>query len=504
MIQTTKHQQALIKFYLLTMLAVGIGSALALYQNWQQHLLSTQTTLVRDTSVTATFIDNALVSAAKSLATAKSQLTSAVHADKADQATTYRILKQTVNEFVRFTPTDLYGLLFFVDKHGQLFARSGEYPCKDIDFSDRYYFQDLRDHPEKKQTIGPIIKARTTGKYVFHLAVPIVDKNGEFYGVLVQQIQIYDLNTLLDKNLNSLSSQIVMHHRQGISFVFPSTQNYASPTNATAIAKAIAHSELKQGSLKLEDDTSPANPTLLVGFSESKTFAYLISASLPLKNVLDSFLFSNRYLLLYIFLAILFVSYLFFRIYRQYSLLEFHQFISRHDTLTKLHNRWALNEELPVFLQEAMRRQTPISFLFLDIDHFKNINDTYGHDTGDLALAAVAKAIENCLRRPRDFICRWGGEEFLVILPDTSEDSAVLLAEAMMAAVKKIKLKDEMSIGIGISIGINTTFISLENINDELINDAEEAMMMAKKNGRNRYVIFSHKQHEHPQAHPRK
>jgi diguanylate cyclase (GGDEF)-like protein len=93
-------------------------------------------------------------------------------------------------------------------------------------------------------------------------------------------------------------------------------------------------------------------------------------------------------------------------------------------------------------------------------------------------------------------MCRWGGEEFLVIMPDTSEDSAVMLAEAMMAAVKKIKLK-QSDLKISISIGINTTFINLENINDELINEAEEAMMMAKKNGRDRYFIYSSNQHKH-------
>ncbi len=90
-------------------------------------------------------------------------------------------------------------------------------------------------------------------------------------------------------------------------------------------------------------------------------------------------------------------------------------------------------------------------------------------------------------------MCRWGGEEFLVIMPDTSEDSAVMLAEAMMAAVKKVQLKNS-NLKISISIGIKTTLVSLENINEDLINDAEKAMMMAKKNGRDRYVIFSHNQ----------
>ncbi len=491
---TSKMKLRIIRFYVITLLVMGLGSGFALYQNWQQHLQATKITLARDASVTTTFIDNALISAAKSLVAAKTELTGAVHADKTDEATVYQILTHSVNEFVRFTPADVYGLLFFVGKSGHLFSRSGEFPTQDIDFTDRFYFQDLRDHPDKKQTIGPLIKARTTGKYVFHVAVPILDKTGEFYGVLVQQIQTDDLDVLMAQSLDDMPDQIVMHHpSQGISFVFPATQNHVTPINSAAIYQAIRNSELKHSTLIISPTESPSQLSLLVGFAESNTFDYLISASLPLNNVIYSFLLKNRHLLLYVFFGGLFISYLFFRLYRQYIQLENHQFISRHDALTKLHNRWALNEELPVFLLEAMRNQTPISFLFLDIDHFKNINDTLGHDTGDLALAAVAKAIESCLRRPRDFMCRWGGEEFLVIMPDTSEDSAVMLAEAMMAAVKKVQLKNS-NLKISISIGIKTTLVSLENINEDLINDAEKAMMMAKKNGRDRYVIFSHNQ----------
>jgi len=485
-------KRSLFKFYGFTLLTMALGSGFALYTNWIDHLQSSKTTLGRDATITTNFIESSLVSASKSLDIAQIQLTTALHAGKFNRKTVYSILNISVNEFTRYNPTDIYGLLFFVDKAGQLYARSGEFPTQQIDFTDRFYYQDLRDHPEKTRTIGPLLKARTTGKYVFHIAVPITDTHGKFFGVLVQQIQTNDLDDLLGKALNGNAEQVVMHHpEQGVSFVRSTANGHQAPANAAMIAQLIAESNLKHGCIQLDSHQLHAADTLLVGFTQSNNFGFITSTSLPLKLVFKQFLQNNRYLLLYIFLGLLFVSYLFFRLYRQHSKLEQTQFVSRHDALTKLHNRWALNEELPVLLHEAMRRQSPISFLFIDIDHFKAINDNFGHEIGDLALSSTAKAIENCLRRPLDFLCRWGGEEFVLIMPDTSEDSAIMLAELMMNAVKNIKIKD-CDLKITISIGISTSYITLHNITYEHINDAEEAMMMAKKNGRDRYFIFAH------------
>ena len=148
---------------------------------------------------------------------------------------------------------------------------------------------------------------------------------------------------------------------------------------------------------------------------------------------------------------------------------------------------------MPILLLDAMRRQTPMSFLFIDIDHFKRINDNYGHETGDAALIAVANAMQSCLHRPLDFLCRWGGEEFVVLLSDTAEVAAISLANSMMQAVSAIKLADT-SIKITISIGVKTVLITPDNLHHDHLNDVEEAMMLAKKYGRNQYVVFDQNQ----------
>lgn len=487
-----KH--SLLKFYAITLTVMAVGSGFALYNNWLEHLQSSKTTLRRDAILTSNFIENSLISAAKSLDIAESQLSTKIQADLIDKKTTSDVLNSAVKEFTRYNPTDIFGLLFFVDKQGMLYARSGEFPTNSIDFSDRFYYQDLRDHPDKILTIGPLIKAKTTGKWVFHLAVPIKDKQGDFFGVLVQQIRTDDLDDVLALALDNNGEQVVMHHlERGVSFVRSTGNNsHEAPANTATIVQTIIKSQLKQGCLLLDHHQLDGGEPLLVGFAESNHFGFITNASLPLKMVIAQFVKKNRYLLLYILLGATFVSYLFFRLYQQYARLEKAQFISRHDALTKLHNRWALNEELPVLLHEAMRQQAPISFLFIDIDHFKNINDNFGHEIGDIALSTTATAIESCLRRPLDFLCRWGGEEFVVIMSDTSEDSAIMIAESMMKAVKKIKIKN-CDVKISVSIGICTSYISVQNIAYEHLNDAEEAMMMAKKNGRDRYYVFNHR-----------
>ena len=482
-------KKGIIRFYVITLVVMCFGFGFGLYRNWDHQLKTTKITLSHDAVLTSTFIDNALICTLKSLDSAKAQFTAAIHTGALDPAKEHHVLVTAMSDFMRFTAEQVYGLMFFVDKQGQLFASSGEFPARSIDFSDRFYYQDLRDHPNKSFTIGPIIKARTTGKYVFHMGVPVLDCDGGFYGLLVQQLQIDDLCNVLGKNYNGLAEAIVMHHpSQGVSFVYPTPENNEMPATSAIVAQAIAKSELKTGCILLDGDQIPLLDALLVGFATSPTFGFVTSATMSIKTVIKIFLASNLLLVVYFSFSIVLVSYLFWRLYSQYVALEKTHFLSQHDALTRLHNRWALNEDLPVLLHEAMRRQSPMSFLFIDIDHFKQINDTYNHETGDTALKEVAQAIDRCLRRPLDFVCRWGGEEFVAILSDTSEDSAVMIAKSLMTAVGDIKIAD---IKLTLSIGIKTTFITMESIIYNHLNDAETAMMLVKNNGRAHYHIFT-------------
>ena len=154
------------------------------------------------------------------------------------------------------------------------------------------------------------------------------------------------------------------------------------------------------------------------------------------------------------------------------------------DALTGLANRRRLLQVAQAQLGRRRRDGTPISFILGDIDHFKAINDRLGHDVGDRALVRAARAILSATR-DSDIAGRWGGEEFLVVLPDTDLDSALKVAERVRAAVQQITLAPllpPMSITLGVS-----SLRDGESL-EETISRADAAMYRGKMDGRNRCV----------------
>lgn len=149
------------------------------------------------------------------------------------------------------------------------------------------------------------------------------------------------------------------------------------------------------------------------------------------------------------------------------------QEMARHDSLTGLPNRRALEEQLPQEMARARRNESPLTVAILDIDHFKDYNDTHGHLAGDEVLRACARAWDSCLRG-EDTIVRFGGEEFLVMLPDTSPEQATEIIE---------RLRLETPMGQSCSAGL-AVWDYAESI-DDLLGRADKALYLAKASGRN-------------------
>ncbi|MBA3025612.1 MAG: diguanylate cyclase [Sulfurimonas sp.] len=164
------------------------------------------------------------------------------------------------------------------------------------------------------------------------------------------------------------------------------------------------------------------------------------------------------------------------------------------DSLTSLNNRRYFNIVYDRELKRAKREKSYITFMMLDIDFFKQYNDTYGHIEGDFALKSVAKVLTDTLKRPTDFVFRLGGEEFGVLLTHTDESSSAKLARDICTAVKAREIKHENSKVceyVTISIGV-VCCIADEALNEEiLISRSDEMLYEAKKNGRDGYVITS-------------
>ncbi|UUY08096.1 GGDEF domain-containing protein [Pseudomonas sp. J452] len=154
------------------------------------------------------------------------------------------------------------------------------------------------------------------------------------------------------------------------------------------------------------------------------------------------------------------------------------------DPLTDTGNRIAMNQALQREIDLARRNLQPLSVLMLDIDHFKRINDSHGHITGDEVLKAVAGALKNSLRNI-DMVFRYGGEEFMVLLSNTNREAAAMVGERLRMAILELQyLVENRAIDLTISIGC-ATLLAGESV-DSLQRRADNALYVSKREGRNR------------------
>lgn len=164
-----------------------------------------------------------------------------------------------------------------------------------------------------------------------------------------------------------------------------------------------------------------------------------------------------------------------------------------HDPLTGLFNRRYLAEYLAHELKRAKRENMPISLLMMDVDHFKSINDSYGHKTGDKFLIAIAEFLQNN-SRGSDIACRYGGEEFILVLPGTDIQVAYDRAEQFRLQCAQIEIQYEnIEISITVSAGI-ATYPSHAKMAEDLIIKADQALYHSKQHGRNRVTVWGEMQ----------
>jgi diguanylate cyclase (GGDEF)-like protein/PAS domain S-box-containing protein len=163
------------------------------------------------------------------------------------------------------------------------------------------------------------------------------------------------------------------------------------------------------------------------------------------------------------------------------------------DSLTGIPNRRSIDETLQREWLKAMRNAEPLVVMMIDIDYFKNYNDFYGHQAGDMCLKQVAHAIRSSLRRSTDYVGRYGGEEFIVLLTHSDWEKAQKAAEKIFEAIHHLNIphlasptSEIVTISAGISLMIPLPRLSVSL----LIQQADEALYQAKHNGRNQFVMY--------------
>jgi two-component system cell cycle response regulator len=161
------------------------------------------------------------------------------------------------------------------------------------------------------------------------------------------------------------------------------------------------------------------------------------------------------------------------------------ELLSITDGLTKLYNHRHLQDELSRAFEESQRYQRPLSFVIVDLDFFKKVNDTHGHAVGDDVLKAISKIFQEAIRST-DLAARYGGEEFALMLPETILDHALEFAEQIRRAIELTPVSTQAGpISVTVSIGVATVPHARIKSSKELIVAADKALYRAKKNGRN-------------------
>jgi diguanylate cyclase (GGDEF)-like protein/PAS domain S-box-containing protein len=165
-----------------------------------------------------------------------------------------------------------------------------------------------------------------------------------------------------------------------------------------------------------------------------------------------------------------------------------------HDSLTGLANRVLFRDRVEHALLRAKRQKVPIAVLFLDLDNFKNINDTLGHAVGDELLTEIAESLEKSVREI-DTVARLGGDEFAILLEDSAQpEDSIAVANRILQKIQRVFKLQNKDVTVGISIGIALSNEAEENV-DELLRNADVAMYIAKERGKGQYAMFETELH---------
>jgi diguanylate cyclase (GGDEF)-like protein len=164
--------------------------------------------------------------------------------------------------------------------------------------------------------------------------------------------------------------------------------------------------------------------------------------------------------------------------------------LSRTDALTRIANRLSFEENLHAAWRLALRRRESLAIAMIDLDHFKHINDEFGHPFGDQCLVEAARAISGHGQRPGDLVARYGGEEFVMLMPVTNEEGAARVAEQLLKRVCQTRV-GEQHVALSCSVGVASCVPNQGGSPQALVQQADQALYLAKTRGRARVVSQS-------------
>lgn len=389
-----------------------------------------------------------------------------------------------------------------------VYGRNGEWIVSDKDDmahapnnADRDYFVWHRDHPDDlSMHLSPAIRSRTTGDWIVPATRRLSNPDGSFAGIVVVSVFVEYFNRFYEGFHMDDNSIFVIAMRDG-------TIITRRPFDEAVIGTSLATGDIFRRYLP----SASAGTARIISavdhvdrinsYQQLDRYPLVIQAGMSINGILKvwrqglhrsvAFAFGTSATLLllgYVLLQQLrFVENIEKDLRRTERKLKK---LAMEDALTGLSNRRKLDSQLAREVARARRQRASLAVLMIDIDYFKKYNDRYGHEAGDECLRAIANALKLCLRRPADEVFRYGGEEFAVMLPDTSVEGAFQIAENIRATVKGLSIPNDASEFeyVTLSIGVTSRVPVLEDSAALFLRSADEALYEAKHAGRNQVI----------------
>ncbi|MEH6649855.1 MAG: diguanylate cyclase [Motiliproteus sp.] len=378
---------------------------------------------------------------------------------------------------------------FIVSPQGDITQWNRDQPRPSV--ADREYVQHHVDHPESGLYISQPIRSKLDDQWIILASLPLRSPQGELTGVVAISIEP---EVLAPRYLQSIPSTGF-----DLGILKADSQVIWSNTHETGerfISSAVSDSpwlELK-GSGNLETLSIGNQGLRLVGYQQFEQSSIYIVASLSVDSVLKNWRMQRNIAGFSVFFLVVMSVGVGRRLVAGHNrLLEQHQkleLLATRDALTGLPNRRFLWDQAKRLIASAQRHRFSLAVIMLDIDHFKRVNDSYGHDVGDRVLISLANLIGG-VARETDLTCRLGGEEFAIVFSHTSDQQATVIAERIREQVKLLSFDTEQdSFGITVSVGVSTLVDNL----DIALKSADEALYVAKNSGRDRVINADQRQ----------
>jgi diguanylate cyclase (GGDEF)-like protein len=388
------------------------------------------------------------------------------------------------------TASQYIGSLLCLDAHGKIIVDSANTVPRNANLADRTWFSVHRDNPHLGLFISRPLRSRINpGEVDIMFSRRVNRPDGSFAGVVVAAFRLdYFKNLLSGVNMGPGGSITLLEEDGHVILRYPNDgtlvdENFSGRKNFERFKRTHETSFFGKSGRDGEER--------LYNFRKFDRLQMIVIVAPTSRYVFADWTSRKWYIGMVttlLILGLLSAARLLSVEFRHRLEVEAHlRNMTRVDGLTGLSNRRNLDDRLMLEWHRSKRSGKPLALLFVDIDRFKIYNDTYGHQAGDDALTAVAQAIARSSQRPGDIAARFGGEEFVVVLPETDGLGAALVAAAIHSAVSALAIEHTGSEYGVITVSIGVACMDTEDVADALalIKVADQAVYRAKASGRN-------------------